>query len=143
MAGKPQCGAGGDFLQWDDVRWNLRSKAKLIEIPAAGGPCSQSSRVQFFLADFSNTQDCLMHCERVGGRSPPVTTAEDWEKLTHDLEPLFQASWASGAYLPWFVLSITEGTVQEKERLPHWPISEVYEEKVIKTESLEDVWRDY
>ena len=61
-AGQPQCGAGGDFLQWDDVRWNLRSKAKLIEMPAAGGPCRQTSRVQFFLADFGSSADCLMHC---------------------------------------------------------------------------------
>ena len=148
-AGQPQCGVGGDILQWDDVRWNLRSKAKLIEIPAAGGPCRQTSRVQFFLADFKSAADCLMHCERLKGRSPPVTTAEEWDQLTHDLEPVFQASWASGATLPLFFLSITEGlsitkgSVPGKERLPHWPMSEEYEGKVVKTESLEDVWRDY
>ena len=38
---------------------------------------------------------------------------------------------------------MTKGSVPGKERLPHWPMSEEYEGKVVETESLEDVWRDY
>ena len=107
-AGQGQCGIGGDFLRWEDVRWNLRSKAKLIDLPAAGGPCRQTTRVQFFLADFSSSPACLQHCERLRGRSPSVTTVEEWDELTYDLEPVFQASWASGTNFPFFFLSITE-----------------------------------
>ena len=82
-----------------------------------------------------------MHCEKIGtGRSPPVTTEEEWKNLITEIELITQ----DRSDLPWMWLSATEGDVDEMlSRLDHWPVTEVVNNETKKLEAVETVWRDF
>ena len=43
-AGTGQCGAPGDFLNWEEANWTLLSKARIVEMDSAWGPCRRETQ---------------------------------------------------------------------------------------------------
>ena len=43
-AGTGQCGAPGDFLNWEEANWTLHSKARIVEMDSAWGPCRRKTQ---------------------------------------------------------------------------------------------------
>ena len=87
-AGGEECGAPGDLVSWEESKWTLYSRAKVIMVDREWeGPCRRESKVQVFTADFDNHKDCMHHCQKIsGGRSPPVTTTNEWENFTREVD---------------------------------------------------------
>ena len=142
MAGQRECGAPGDFLSWEKAEWALQSKAKIVEVERkTGGPCRQESRFHVYTATFENHYDCMHHCQKIaGGRSPPVSTLDDWENFTREIDLITP----DRSKLPWMWLSATEGDVgNHLGKLPHWPEHETVNNVTLKLDAEERVWRDY
>ena len=47
-AGIETCGAAGDFLNWEEADWTLHSKARIIEVDSARGPCRKEGKIQVY-----------------------------------------------------------------------------------------------
>ena len=141
-AGGKECGAPGDLVNWEEAEWTLHSQAKWIEVDREWeGPCRRESQVQVFTADFTYHKDCMHHCQKIsGGRSPPVTTREEWETLTREADLITQ----DRSSLPWMWLSATEGDNESKlAKLGHWPETELVNNETKKLEAVETIWRDF
>ena len=141
-AGGEECGAPGDLVNWEEAEWTLNSTAKVIEVDREWeGPCRRESQVQIFTANFEWHDECMEHCQKIaGGRSPPVTTKEEWEKLTREIDLITE----DRSVLPWMWISATEGDKNLKvAELDHWPEAELINNKTKKLEAVETVWRDY
>ena len=140
LAGGQECGAPGNLVNWEEAEWTLHSQAKLVEVDGEWeGPCRRESQV--FTTDFSWHVDCMHHCQKIsGGRSPPVTTREEWESLTREVDLITRER----ADLPYMWLSATEGDIKLKlATLEHWPDTEVVKNKTQKLEAVETIWRDF
>ena len=88
-------------------------------------------------------QDCMQHCEKISdGRSPAVIDQADWESLTQEIELITEDRSDLPTNYIW--LSVTEGDKNSKlARLDHWPETEVFENKTMKLEAVEAIWRDF
>ena len=66
----------------------MHSQARLVEVDQEWeGPCRRESKVQVFTAIFEEHQQCMRHCRKItSGRSPPVTTEEEWENLKFEID---------------------------------------------------------
>ena len=71
-AGGEECGAHGDYLSWEETEWTLHSATRMLEVEAREGPCRRKNKVQVFTADFEYHADCMEHCQKFHGRSPPA-----------------------------------------------------------------------
>ena len=85
QAGSEECGAPGDFLSWADTDWQLFSQAKKEAIPELDGPCDSVSTMVIYMGDFFEHYQCMEHCEKGNGRSPPVRTPQEWQWLIKNL----------------------------------------------------------
>ena len=47
-AGTDPCGAAGDYLNWEEADWILRSKARFIMVDSARGPCRRESKLHVY-----------------------------------------------------------------------------------------------
>ena len=144
-AGADECGAAGDLLSWEEAEFSLHSQAKMVEVDRDWeGPCRREPKVQVFIADFKWHHDCMHHCKKiVGGRSPPVTTEEQWENLTVEVDLITQDS-SNLSNMYYILLSATEGDKDMKlTRLDHWPEIEIVNNKTTKLEAVETIWRDF
>ena len=138
-AGGEECGALGDFLNWEEAEWTLRSQAKMIEVEMSWieGPCRmRESEVQVFTANFKEHQECMQHCKKiVDGRSPAVTTEEEWENFKLEVDLITE----DRSSLPYMWLSATKGDKDGKlAKLDHWP-----EAIVVNNETQKAIWRDF
>ena len=131
VAGTENCGAAGDFLNWQETNWTLHSKARVIEINSTRGPCRRESKLIVFpMEDYQSY--CMQHCEKLGGKSPSVRTFEEWQTLAEDIQHIKIEPLGLPRKL-W--LSATEGDKKYSlSSLDHWP------EDVV---AVEGVWRDY
>ena len=142
-AGGEECGAPGDLVNWEEAEWTLHSQAKVIEVDREWeGPCRRESQVQVFTADFTFHKDCMRHCQKIfDGRSPSVTTREEWESFTQEVDLITR--YRSGV-LNYLWLSATEGDVDGRLAEPdHWPETELVNNETQKMEAVETVWRDF
>ena len=86
----------------------------------------------FPMIDWHHHSHCIQHCEKLGGRSPPVRTLQEWQTLYTELG-FVQADGDGVIRDLW--LSVTEGDKNNNlVRLDHWPTT---------TKATEGVWRDY
>ena len=132
--GSKSCGQPGDLINWKEANWTLHSKARIIEVDSAKGPCRRKSMMHVYLmSEWHHQSYCMQHCEKLGGRSPPLRTSEEWTALAEEIQHL-QVELSLSKY-PWNLwLSATEGDKESHlSRLDHWP-------KGIEAE--ETVWRD-
>ena len=106
-SGGEECGAPGDLVSWEEAEWTLHSQAKEVEVDREWeGPCRRESKVQVFTADFFRQDFCMHLCQKIsGGRSPPVTTREEWESLTREVDLITR----DRSTLPFMWISATEG----------------------------------
>ena len=90
-------------------------------------------------------QDCMRHCQKISdGRSPPVTNKAEWESLTQEIELITEDRSDLPSNITHIWLSVTEGDKNSKlARLDHWPETEVFENKTMKLEAVETIWRDF
>ena len=117
----------------------LRSKAKIVEKDVIEGACRKGSQLQVFTASFDQHHWCMQHCQKLGGRSPPVTTLEEWETMVDELEAI-----SSETFYDYMWTSATEGDKDgSSSKLSHWPPMEEVDGNSVPLESLEGVWRDY
>ena len=132
------------MVNWEEAEWTLHSKARVIKANVEGeGPCRKESQVQVFLANFHYHKDCMQHCEKIsGGRSPSVTTREEWEYFTREVDVLIPPH--HRVWLPDLWLSATEGDENRMlARLDHWNDTELVNNETLKLEAVETIWRDF
>ena len=141
-AGGKECAAPGDLVSWDEAEWTLHSQAKRIEVDREWeGPCRKEAKARFFVADFRWHHDCMEHCQKiVNGRSPPVTTEEEWVNLTREMDLITE----DRSEFPNLWISATKGDIGRKmATLDHWPETEVVNNETKKLEAVKTVWRDF
>ena len=143
--GNAECGALGDLVNWEEAAWTLISQARIVEVDREWeGPCRREPKVQVYIADFKWHHDCMRHCEKIaGGRSPPVSTQQEWENLTVEVDLItYDSSNLSNMY--YILISATEGDRDlELARLEHWPETEIVNNVTQKLEAEETIWRDF
>ena len=93
--GGSDCGARGDFLNWDEAEWTLSDKwlsgpwsdwvlvinaSKVEELEWIRGPCWRETKIRVYQIDNIHDQSyCMNHCKKImNGRSPSVVTEKDW-----------------------------------------------------------------
>ena len=143
-AGEEECESPGDLVSWEEAEWTLHSQAKMIEVDKEWeGPCRRESKVQVFTAAFDWHHQCMRLCQKIyQGRSPPVTTAKEWENLKLEIDLITQDRLTLHEGAMW--LSATEGDKdKELARLDHWPETEFVNDEVKRLEAVETVWRDF
>ena len=87
MAGSEYCGAQGVYLSWEKAEWTLHSKARIIEMDSAKGPCRKESEMHIYhMAEVHYQKDCMYLCEKLGGRSPSVGTMTEWETFADEVQ---------------------------------------------------------
>ena len=81
------------------------------------GPCKRESKIHVYpMREDHHHSDCMQHCEKLGGRSPPVRTFDEWQNFVEEVQHMKRvpqnALW----------LSATEGKKKGNslERLLHW-----------------------
>ena len=121
-SGGEECGARGDFLNWEEAEWTLSDEwangewadwvlganiSKLVELDWIRGPCWRPSRIKSYFIKNQNDQSfCMKHCQKIGyGHSPSVVTQKDYSWLVQEVAHL-KESLPSFLY---FWLSATEG----------------------------------
>ena len=141
-AGDGECGAGGDFLRWENTEWLLHSHARLVEVEPSKGPCRRESKIQVFTADFKSHRGCMEHCRKIGGgRSPSLLTSQQWKTLTMEVGTITDFDFS---VIPWMWMAVTEGDVDKKLAKPeHWPSMEPDNPSEETLSATEGVWRDY
>ena len=104
-SGSSECGAEGDFLNWDEAEWSLSDKwasgawadwvlvinsSKVEELDWISGPCWRETRIRVYQIDNAHDQKyCMNHCKKIAnGRSPSVVTEEDWKWLIKEVESI-------------------------------------------------------
>ena len=124
-----QCGALGDFLNWNEAIWTLQSRARLVEEDSALGPCRRESKIHVYpMTEAHVLSDCMWHCEKMGGRSPSVRTFKQWQNFAEEVQEIVGLS--GKLWLP-----ATEGDKNSNLSRPdHWPQG---------VEAEEGVWRDF
>ena len=75
-----ECGEGGDYLSWDEMQWKLHGHAVVEEVDV-DEPCMGEPPINFYPAGFRQMKSCMHFCEKLGSRSPSVTTLQEWEGL--------------------------------------------------------------
>ena len=136
--GEKECGLEGDFLSWEksleEEQWTLHSKARWVDLDGGHeGPCRKKAKMNIFTMNETHYQnDCMKHCEKLGGRSPSVKRKKEWEDLWKEVKAVSPDPLKIPARI-W--LSATEGDKEGKlGKLDHWPEG---------VEAKEFVWRDY
>ena len=103
--GESECGAEGDFLNWDKAKWTLSDKwgsshwadwvlvinsSKVEELDWISGPCWRESRMKVYQIDGGHEQSyCMNHCKKISsGRSPSVASQQDWNWLIKEVEAI-------------------------------------------------------
>ena len=101
--GGSECGAQGDFLNWDEAEWTLSDKwangpwadwvlvinsSKVEELEWISGPCWRETKIRVYQIDNGHDHSyCMNHCKKISnGRSPSVVTQEDWRWLIKEVE---------------------------------------------------------
>ena len=79
-SGRAGCVEDGDYLAWQDTEWSLHGEAVMEEVEKEQ-PCVEEEWVRFFDAGFLQMEDCMRHCQKLGGRAPSVLSKEDWTSL--------------------------------------------------------------
>ena len=95
------------------------------------------AKVNFFTKKEWSYVGCMKHCQKMGGRSPPVRTKEELDEMKGMLADL-------RAFTPFpdeLFLSVTRGEVHDDFNsdymtLEHWP-------KNVSREAKDGLWRDY
>ena len=102
-SGGEECGAMGDFLNWDEAEWNVKNEwlsggwsdwvlvinaSKVVEVEWMAGPCWRETKIRVYQIDnLHKHSDCMNHCKKIGnGRSPSVVTEEDWMWLIKEVD---------------------------------------------------------
>ena len=131
--GSKSCGQPGDYINWKDAEWTLHSKAKIIAMDGAWGPCRRTSKMHVYLmSEWHHQSTCMQHCEKLGGLSPSVRTFEDWEALGEEIQDL-PVEFVEFQWQLW--LAATEGDKgTHLSSIDYWPEG---------IEAVERVWRDY
>ena len=76
----------GDYLAWEDMQWNLNDRAH-IEYVNSDETSKSHPSLNLYPAQY-NMETCMSFCPKIGSRSPPSVTLQQWEKLQYNLEGL-------------------------------------------------------
>ena len=77
------CGkANGDYLAWEDTRWDLKGAARLGEEVEEKDLCRKISKIQLFTAPIGGLNDCMNLCANVqSGTLPPMRSRKESEAM--------------------------------------------------------------
>ena len=137
-SGGEECGARGDFLNWDEAEWTLSDKwangnwadwvlvinaSKVDEIDWMNGPCWRESKIKVYQLDGIHDQTtCMKHCQKISnGRSPSVATMEDWKWLITEVASISTQN-QDHCHL-W--LAATEGDTGKAQTLEYHKLNDV------------------
>ena len=81
------CSPEGDYLGWGQMRWNLKGQVS-IETVDEKEPCMGHPSFNLYPARYSSMESCKHFCQKMGSRSPPVVTLEQWTNLQRVLDGL-------------------------------------------------------
>lgn len=101
--GKEGCGEEGDYLAWRNTQWTLHGEATMEEV-GREELCEETPWVNFYSAEFSTIEDCMQHCDKLGGRAPSVTEQTEWIKLKDYMKEKFYGRGHAG----YIWLSVTD-----------------------------------
>ena len=148
--GSENCWVEGDFVSWSNSSWTLEDNATMLQLDKhIHSSCRKESSVNIFVMDRLHRQeDCMRHCQKLGdGRSPPVTTHQQWLSMQSEIEAIVleDIAFRNSDIVRWLWLSVTEGDQGEGlARLSHWPTTELIEgQGEVPLVAEEGVWRDY
>ena len=153
-AGHLDCGEAGDFVSWDPQRFRLNGNGGKVEkLRADEGACRRVSKMHIFsLEAIHKHTDCMEHCQKLWGRSPPVRTQMEWDMVKSELTTIVGNA-SNIKTLRNIRLAATMGqrfceecSISEDYplvRLPHWSKTEVLDNRTVALEASEGVWRDY
>ena len=111
QAGHDECGAPGDYVNWEKAEWNLTSAARMEMVGELESPCRRESEVTVYTADFEYHSSCMYHCQKLGqGRSPPVQTLEQYHWMFKEVHAITKEVWR----FDYLWVSITD---EEKEEV--------------------------
>ena len=89
MTEEGSCFGKGDYLAWVDMEWVLHGRAR-IETVDKETTCKGKSYTNLFYTSFEDWEACMIHCQKVGSRVPPVFNLLAWLRLEKSLkEDLF------------------------------------------------------
>ena len=148
--GGEECGAPGDLVNWDEIKWSnhseakarLDSHAKVIEVDRElEGPCRREYKNKLFMTNFAWHHQCMTHCQKIStGRSPSLISEEHWRNLKEEVTMITR----DHSIWPNMWLSGTEGDKNLKlGTLSNWPDDEIVDNEKEKLEAKENVWRDH
>ena len=111
-AESPECRRSGDILRWENSSeaWVLNLKGTATK-ERMFGPCQRESTVTIFAHPnaFPKPTDCMEHCKKLGSRSPPVRTLQEWQNLIIEVSLLAtEADLRTDLWLPIKMDSNTE-----------------------------------
>ena len=123
---RSECGQPGNYLRWNETKWNLAGNANELSIPVIDGPCQNEIPLKVYTANFRSAVACMQHCQKLGGRSPPVRTLMEWQGLTREIEamlPKLPSSVSDEGNTTDFWLPVTDGKeIDGRLRShDHWP----------------------
>ena len=98
-SGGEECGSSGDLISWRDSKWILYGTTKKLTTEEYSEPCRSVSTMNVFhMEELHFHSDCMEHCQKMGGtvctstcikvgegRSPPVTTLEEWNSFSMEV----------------------------------------------------------
>ena len=86
-AGHLDCGKAGDLVSWDPQKLRLSGYGgKAEKLRAGEGACRRVSKMHIFSLEAIHMHtDCMEHCQKLWGRSPPVRTQIEWDLVKSEL----------------------------------------------------------
>ena len=81
------CAPEGDYLAWRQMQWTVKGEAS-IETVDEREPCMSQPSFNLYPARYSSMESCRNFCQKLGSRSPPLTTLQQLENLQWDFERL-------------------------------------------------------
>ena len=119
------CRIEGDFISWLKSSWYLKENATRLDATMLQmdkqtySLCRRESSINIFMMDGLHRQeDCMRHCQKLGGLSPPVNTLQQWLAMQSEIEA---TALEEVNLLPDIWLSVTEGDLKGRlTRLPNW-----------------------
>ena len=137
-AGKADCEESGDFVSWGAEKWVLSGNGGTVkELEYAERACRRVSKMHIYHMEAMHTQaHCMELCQKLWGRSPPVRTQKDWERIMEEVTAIADNT-SNIKALPNIRLAAT------LRKLSHWNETETLDNKTVKLVEKLGVWRDY
>ena len=152
QAGNDDCGAHGDYVNWEKSDWQLHSMARfqIFEVGQKEDACRKESEVTVYPAGFKyhsaatnidRQGGCMEHCQKIGkGRSPSMQTLDNWKWLEDEVKAITPTQPLNAEPYPWPYPTYMWLAITDEETEAVWRDSYHPHEK-IETGWIEEFWK--